>query len=43
MQHAGPAPRTPFEAGVVINYETQEALLDYAFDRLAVTGEATRG
>lgn len=36
--HAWPPPRTPFEAGVVVNYEGQEALFDYAFDRMAVTG-----
>ncbi len=38
-----PPPRTPFEAGVVINYEGQETLFDYAFDRLGVTGEARVG
>lgn len=32
------ASRTPFEAGVVVNFDTQELLLDYAFDRLGVTG-----
>ncbi|GBG00222.1 hypothetical protein Rsub_12707 [Raphidocelis subcapitata] len=30
--------RTPFEGGVVVNYEGQEALFDYAFDRLGIAG-----
>lgn len=37
------AVRTPYEAGVVVNFDTQEAVLDYAFDRLGITGEEGGG
>ena len=33
------AVRSPFDANVVVNFDTQEAILDYAFDRLGFEGK----
>ena len=35
--------RSAFDSNVVVNFEVQEVILDYAFDRLSLTGMVQMG